>query len=166
MNKEDRESYLKYGICPTCKKNSVFGNEKNCPECRARNSNAKYIYVQKNRDKVNAQQRATRKSRYDADIENGICPRCRKNKCEDGKKRCAYCRIKDNEARRRRRLQMVSIPRNARAENGICYFCNDSIIPGYKVCQKHYDLNVKNQKKSNRKLMKIQYGKKECANNA
>lgn len=34
----DREFYIALGICPVCNKNTLYGGEKACLECRARDA--------------------------------------------------------------------------------------------------------------------------------
>ena len=74
------------------------------------------------------------------------------------------CREKDNASRRAR--NGVS-DRSERIDKGICYFCNNPVKTGYKVCEKHYQMNVKNAEKGResraaqeyiRNMKKIQYG--------
>lgn len=148
-----REYYRRVGICPVCKTNHLIGDEKTCIECRAEGANQKYIYVQENRDKVNANQRRTRKIRYEKDIANGICPRCRKRKLEVGRKRCGMCRAKDLERRRARVYH--ELPRAERYLHGLCFFCDEKVKEGFKVCEHHYKLNVENAKKAN---IEYEYG--------
>lgn len=36
-----RAYYIKRGVCPMCRKNYIFGDEKRCPECSAKDSERK-----------------------------------------------------------------------------------------------------------------------------
>src|SRR5699024_12845118 len=94
-----------------------------------------------------------------------------KRKATEGYTTCAMCREKDNASRRAR--NGVS-DRSERIDKGICYFCNNPVKTGYKVCEKHYQMNIENEAKGretqkaqeymkNRKKIQyrsIMYGKK------
>lgn len=32
--------------------------------------------------------------------------------------------------------------RDNRVKNGLCFFCDSPVKEGYKVCEKHYEMNV------------------------
>ena len=51
---------------------------------------------------------------------------------------CTFCR----ETMRRARVKMPE--RTGRYEQGLCFFCDNPVKPGYKVCEMHYQKNVKN----------------------
>lgn len=89
-------------------------------------------------EKYNERQKAWRKARYEKDKKNGICTRCRKRKADPGHTTCAFCR----ETMRRARVKMPE--RTGRYEQGLCFFCDNPVKPGYKVCEMHYQKNVKN----------------------
>lgn len=88
--------------------------------------------------KYNERQKAWRKARYEKDKENGICTRCRKRKADPGHSTCTFCR----ETMRRAHVKMPE--RTGRYEQGLCFFCDNPVKPGYKVCEMHYQKNVKN----------------------
>ncbi len=67
----------------------------------------------------------------------GICPRCRKNKLYGSEKQCPGCSA-DMYAREGKPGRME------RSVNGLCYFCGNPVKKGYKVCEKHYRMCVKN----------------------
>lgn len=66
------------------------------------------------------------------------CTRCRKRKADPGHTTCTFCR----ETMRRARVKMPE--RTGRYEQGLCFFCDNPVKPGYKVCEMHYQQNVKN----------------------
>ena len=74
-------------------------------------------------------------------IERGICTRCRKRKADYGYKTCGICREK---IRNYKRIKYGKPDRSERYEQGLCYFCNSPVKDGYKVCEKHYQMNVEN----------------------
>lgn len=128
--KEDYARCQKLGICPICRKNLLMGDEKSCPECRAKRSNI----VVKNRDRLayNAYNREYSKRVIKERKENGICTRCGKRKATIGYVTCAKCRQKY------RRPGDYSLgKREIRVTNGKCYFCDNDALDGMKVCEKH-----------------------------
>ena len=88
--------------------------------------------------KYNERQKVWRKARYEKDKANGICTRCRKRKADPGYSTCTFCR----ETMRRARVKMPE--RTGRYEQGLCFFCDNPIKPGYKVCEMCYQQRVKN----------------------
>ena len=146
-----RRLYLKFNICPRCRKNTLFGDEKNCLECAAK----AYESVMKNRDREHyneVHKEWSKRTHYEM-IEKGICTRCRKRNADNGHKTCGICRAKAREAKRK----YAKPNRSERFEQGLCYFCDNAIRPGYKVCDFHYEENVKNAIKG-RKIIKQNEG--------
>ena len=160
--RERRQWYLSHKICPRCGKNDLMGDETVCPECRAKGVNN----TLKNRDKdeYNSYHNEWAKFTYWKRKDEGICTRCGKRKATKGYITCAMCRAKDNETRRKRE---GASDRSDRAKKGLCYFCENPVKKGYKVCENHYQMNVKNAEKGResraaqeyiRNMKKIQYG--------
>ena len=136
-----RELYKKLqavGVCPRCGKNLLYGDEKSCIECRAKSAESMSKIRTADVKKYNERQKAWRKARYEKDKKNGICTRCRKRKADPGYSTCTFCR----ETMRRARVKMPE--RTGRYEQGLCFFCDNPIKPGYKVCEMHYQQRVKN----------------------
>ena len=165
LNQKERELrkwYLSHRICPRCRKNDLMGDETICPECRAKEVNN----AMKNRDmdRYNSYHNEWAKSTYKKRKEAGICTRCGKRKASDGYTTCAICRAKDNETRR---IRVGTSDRAERISKGICYFCENPVKKGYKVCEKHYQMNVEKAEKGRQSkaaqeyikdIKKIQYG--------
>lgn len=104
--KENTAFYLKMGLCPRCGKNRVMGDEKRCPECRARewitnsayrNTHPEYI------EKKNAKARLTRQFR----IENHLCTDCGVELTDYRYKSCEKCRIKRRLAAEKHRKKVA-----------------------------------------------------------
>ena len=76
-------------------------------------------------------------------IEKGICTRCRKRNADSGYKTCSICRCRETIKKRERNWKKS---RSERVDKGLCYFCDNKIKPGYKVCEKHYQSNVENSR--------------------
>ena len=144
LNKNTREerAFLKsIGICPRCRKNMIFEGENTCPECKAYNTNGATRLREKDRENYNEKQKVLHKKIYDQRKENGLCTRCGKRKADYGYFTCGVCRSKD---RKRRRAKYGKPDRQERFNQGLCYFCDNPVKEGYKVCEYHYQKNVEN----------------------
>lgn len=92
--------YKSIGYCPRCRgKNKLMGDEKNCPECRAK-SYAQYL--KRDKEKAREYLREWNKRKYHERKEQGICVRCGKRKAQHGIVRCALCNAKDTDTRHTR----------------------------------------------------------------
>lgn len=136
-----RLCYIKSGVCPICRSEPILGSEKSCPECRAKSSEKRAENRSQNKQKYNENHRNYSRSKYQERKENGICTRCGKRKAKAGYSTCEMCQFKNREYKR---IKYGRKPdRTERIEYGICYFCENPIKDGYKVCEKHYEMNVK-----------------------
>ena len=79
-------------------------------------------------------------------VEQGICTRCRKVKAEYGYKTCRTCRLK---LRDFKRMKYGKPNRQERYKDGLCFFCDNPIKAGYKVCEKHYNACVEKARSKN-----------------
>ena len=139
-NNADRKWYIENGICPVCRDNFLFGDEKVCLECGA----SKYAETMKSRERLgrehyNEVHKEWSKRTHHEMIQKGICTRCRKRKADYGYKTCGICREK---GRKYKRVKYGKPDRSERYKKGLCYFCDNPIKDGYKVCEKHYKMNV------------------------
>ena len=139
-SKEDRKWYRENGICPRCRKNIILGTENVCPECSA----YAYEITMNSRERLgkehyNKVHKEWSKRTHHEMIQNGICTRCRKRKADYGYKTCGICREKGREYKR---MKYGKPDRSERYKQGLCYFCDNPIKDGYKVCEKHYKMNV------------------------
>ena len=139
-NNADRKWYIENGICPVCRDNFLFGDEKVCLECGA----SKYAETMKSRERLgrehyNEVHKEWSKRTHHEMIQKGICTRCRKRKADYGYKTCGICREK---GRKYKRVKYGKPDRSERYKHGLCYFCDNPIKDGYKVCEKHYKMNV------------------------
>lgn len=144
-NRETYKALQEVGICPRCRKNKLYGDEKWCIECTAKESE----YRMKNRDceHYNEIHRTWAKQQYQKDKENGICTRCHKRKADYGHSTCGICR--DKNRRQKSKAYRKKPDRSERYKQGLCYFCDNPIKEGYKVCEKHYQQNCKNGRSEN-----------------
>lgn len=136
--------YQSYGVCPICKVNSIIGDEKTCPECRATSVEYSNDWHRKNRDQYNQTHRTWAKMEYANRKELGICTRCGKRKSINGRVMCGICADKARKQKEKKRSSAMT--KSERIENGICYFCDNPVKKGYKVCEEHYQKNLENLK--------------------
>lgn len=146
-NNADRKWYRENGICPRCRNNTIFGNENICPECSAE----MYEINMNSRERLgiehyNEVHKEWSKRTHHEMIERGICTRCRKRKADYGYKTCGICREK---IRNYKRIKYGKQDRRERYKQGLCYFCDNPIKDGYKVCEKHYQMNVEKARSQN-----------------
>lgn len=147
-NRERKKWYTEHKICPRCGKNDLYGEEKRCPECKAREAELKIKSIEKlGREKYNIQHAEYSRELHKRRIEQGLCTRCGKRKADKGFKTCLLCRGKINNYRRGK--GEYKTPRSERYKQGKCYFCNNAIKQGYKVCEEHYLMNVQKAQSQN-----------------
>ena len=148
-NNADRKWYRENGICPRCRKNIILGSENMCAECSA----YAYEITMNSRERLgkehyNKVHKEWSKRTHHEMIQKGICTRCRKRKADYGYKTCGICRDK---GRKYKRLKYGKPDRSERYKQGLCYFCDNPIKDGYKVCEKHYQMNVEKSNSSKAK---------------
>ena len=139
-SKDTRKFFKDLGLCPRCGKNKLFGDEKECPECTAK----EYEVTMRSRnslgkDHYNSVHSEWSKNNHRKLIEQGICTRCGKRKADYGYKTCGICRSK---IRNYNRIKYGKPDRSERYKQGLCFFCDNPVKSGYKVCEKHYQMNV------------------------
>lgn len=135
-----RKMYQKCGICPECRIHPIMGDEKVCPECNAKFSAQVNARRSKDREHYNEQHREYAKMLYVRRKDQGICTRCGKRKAlRGGRSTCGICTDKD---RKKRAERSRDIGFEMRKELHMCRFCNSPAKPGYKVCEKHYQMCV------------------------
>lgn len=154
---ESRKWYKEHGICPICGKNKILGEEKNCPECRAKKAEWTQKTREQDRQKSNEYHNRAQNRRYHELIDAGICPNCKKRPAENGMRMCSICHAKLLEQRRIRTGYYAKPKKSERYTLGLCTFCDNPIKPGYKVCETHYQkcletANSENTKKAREKL--------------
>lgn len=143
-NKERRETrkwYQENGICPRCRKEKLYGDEKQCPGCAAKAY--EIVILTRDFEKFKKQHAEWSKKTHHQMIEQGICTRCRKRKADGGYKTCGICRSRERE---RKRKKYGKPSRSERYLQGLCYFCDNPVKEGYKLCELHYQRNVEMSK--------------------
>lgn len=88
--------YIQHKICPSCKSEKLWGDEKYCLNCRDKI----LTRTEKRRKEKPEQIRMTNKEyyhkRHEYLLKSGICVRCGKAKATPNYKTCALCRHKES----------------------------------------------------------------------
>lgn len=134
LNKtKDRIFYQSIGICPRCRVEKIYGDEKVCIECKHKLTQE--VLATRNKENYNKNHAEWSRKTHKLMVEQGICYRCRKRKADLGYKTCGICRAKLKD---KRRIENYKPSRKERYKQGLCFFCDNPIKQGYKVCDKHY----------------------------
>lgn len=149
---ESRAFCRSVGICPVCQKNKLFGDERNCPECRAKN-------YARNLNKPNIV-RHINTTHYKRKTE-GLCIKCGERPPVFGRVSCSYCLIKEQQRAKdyRAKKSKTGVPRYERVSYGLCYTCGEKIDRDGRVCQKCADKMTKNLGDRNCKRIPISFGR-------
>lgn len=139
-HKRDRLWYLENRICPNCRKEKLFGDERSCLECSEKNYAAQQKYgkeIWRERERKYSSRRKEIREEY---FSKGICYQCRKRAIEEGKKKCRICLDKDAEVHRKRFVNR----REEQVAKGMCYQCIKEKATNGKLCKNCYDKAVYN----------------------
>lgn len=137
MSKEDYIWYKSHGICPRCKVNDAFGNHVHCAECLEK-INLKNLQTRKknNGDIYSRRYVQKKKELYRKRKESGLCPRCGKEATHG--RYCLKHHIKNIERNeRRRKNRAIGEAFRERMAAGMCMYCENPQVDGYKFCEKH-----------------------------
>lgn len=145
--RETRAFARSMGFCPECKKEKLYGEEKICIICQAKQFGRRKPLTEEQRIKYNKRFRKQQNSLYHQRIEQGLCGECGKRKAEEGKSRCRICLNKNAEVKRRKYEAKENV-KQYRKDNGLCYFCGKIVDTEYQVCQACHERYVENGKKS------------------
>lgn len=150
MTKEDADFFRGLGLCSRCGKYKVFGDEKMCPECRAICANQEYARRHRDLESSRRHEREYQKMKRQSNIQNGMCAQCGKREPYEGQRLCARCREYSRQRKiryRERNRDDTKIAREDRYANGMCWFCDNPIEKGYRVCEYHHRLNAESSRK-------------------
>lgn len=156
--KERKEYFERHGWCNVCGNPEKTENGKMCYHCWevAYNARQKRKKPMTDEQRQKAYQRNTEKRRKQ--LENGLCWYCGKRKVLDGRRECIDCYTK-----RKRRAVLIyaetkaknAAIREERLKNHLCTKCGEPAKDGYKVCEQHYQISIKNQKRAKEAVRKM-----------
>ncbi len=138
-HKQNRIFYKQHHICTNCGKEIVFGNDKTCPECRAKRYIGRKSLTDEQKNLYGERFKKQQKALYQKRKEQGICTRCGKRKVISGKAKCGVCLEKDAKLHRK-----IGISRSERPHYGLCYNC---VLPLDRIgglCNKCAEARSKN----------------------
>ena len=132
----DYQFYQRLGICPHCKKQPLYGEEKLCLECKAYFANRMTKQRALNNDRLNQIKNECYKRTAEYRNLNNLCTKCGKPRT-DNYKMCPNCRAKNtNYYREKRNLKENTTEKRKR--QGLCKFCDNKKMDGYNVCEVHH----------------------------
>lgn len=133
-NRETREFCREHHICTECRKETVYGTDRICPECRAKRDKYRKSLTEEQKIRYGNHFKEQQKTLYQQRKEQGICTRCGKLKAMPGKAKCGICLAKDAEIHRKRYMNRPNI-KEYRKENHLCYYCGCKIdLPKGQLC--------------------------------
>ena len=102
----DYQFYKRMGVCPMCRKESLFGSECACPECRAKNAEATARKRKRKKENEKIYERQQKKNLSDRRRAEGKCYVCGKDLNGDKHKACIRCRARKNAWQKARNLRI------------------------------------------------------------
>ena len=143
--------YQEHGICPRCGTNKLYGTEKVCPECRAKEtayrSNQSSEKKAEIRDSRRSQRKQYSKSVYEHRKSHGICVYCGKRKVFAGRIGCLDCLEKRRE-RMYGESDILVDKQKYKILHGICPRCGKQAMEGKKLCPECYEKHLKTLEKA------------------
>lgn len=110
--RESRRFFTSIGICPRCGKNKLFGDEKSCPECRAKESQYESKRWVEQHDKRLSDRKKSFNRLYHERKQQGICVKCGKRNADEKHVTCEWCRKKENAKAVERRNRKKDFDKN------------------------------------------------------
>ena len=145
--RDTRKFYRENGICTSCGKEKVFGDEIQCPDCKAKHKAQRKPLSEEQKERYNKNFRKQQRSLYQERKEQGICTKCGKRKAMPGKAKCGICLDKDAERKRRKSFNRPNI-REERIKNHLCLWCGTPAVENGKLCPSCLKKSVENGRKS------------------
>lgn len=144
----DRYYFLKeHHICVRCGQRDAFHNKTMCPECLEKEQKRGRKRYAENREQILQRKRKRDKTLYAKRKAEGLCVRCDHKKATKGVF-CSECYVKERkreiERTEKRKRENGGYIRDIWKEKGLCTLCGESTLPGKRLCQKHYEIAVKN----------------------
>ena len=158
QRKQSKEYKEKIGVCNLCGIYPVCGDEKWCPECRAKRASYSKEYRSKNKEKVRLKENELRRKREARYKKIGLCS-CGRNKTP-GYETCWRCRSKNAIRSRTLHQKKTGVSMEDllyRPEKGLCFYCGNPVKTGlnvksepYRVCEECYERGKKNLELANK----------------
>lgn len=137
-----REYYKQIGVCPKCRKAKAFGNFVHCADCleEIQKNNLKYTDRRTEYEKKNSERK---KIQYSERKKGGLCVTCGKNASKGVY--CSECYWKRLNRRRIREStgREYGEAFRDRMAHGLCMYCENPQVSGYKFCKEHLETRRK-----------------------
>ncbi len=147
---KSRYKWLKeHGICVQCGQRDAFHGYVRCPECieKANIASAKCRDDKEKRIRYYKHGAERRKQLYEERKSKHVCTICRRTLQEDYEyATCVACRKKRSEKRRTGRTYGEAF--RERIEAGVCMYCGDEVVEGYRFCKKHLKIAKESMEKA------------------
>lgn len=138
--RQDRIFYAAHGLCTCCGKNIVFGEDRTCFECRAKDCVRR---GRRDSDGMRKKNSEAFRRRCRVRSEQGLCVGCGRRKAAEGKKKCETCARRDTarsmKSYWKKKAVSGGIPRSERPLHGFCYICNDRLDRDGRVCSRCHE---------------------------
>lgn len=144
----DRYYFLKeHHICVKCGQRDAFRNKTMCPECLEKEQKKGRKRYAENREQILQRKKKRNKALYARKKAEGLCVKCGQKKATKGVY-CLECYVKERkreiEKTEKRKRENGGYIREIWKEKGLCAQCGEPTLPGKRLCQKHYEIAVKN----------------------
>ena len=114
-----------------------------CPDCLENDRQQKQRKREHDRPAYNRYMSTYQKDMRERRVANHLCTACGKPLSADTKYReCTECRVRRIRSREARRERTGNISRFERAGYGLCYYCGEPVLEGYRTCPKCYERNL------------------------
>ncbi len=148
-DKELYEWQKKHKICTQCGHEKARKGHTTCYICAAEHNERMYERYHNNYlTEYKYHQKQYNNRKYDLLRAFGVCIKCKKRDAVSNRSMCAVCEAKDKIQKHNRKIAKGGFTREMYEYNGGCYFCGSPVIPGKKVCEKHYNINLANLEKA------------------
>ena len=139
------------GLCVKCGKEKPFAGYVHCAECieKVEEASRKCWADPEKRIRYNKHGNERKKELIRERKENGLCPRCGRPIKSGTYIYCKQCREKKNAARRTQNSRRPGDHFKERIAAGVCMYCGEEVVPGYKLCETCLNRTRDNFRKAN-----------------
>ena len=102
---ETRAFLKSIGICPICRKEQLYGDERRCLECKAKTFGYVKPLTEEQKIRYGNNFKEYQRNLYRERAEQNICTKCGKRKAKHNRKKCEICLEKDSQRARLNRMK-------------------------------------------------------------
>ena len=147
--------YKEHGICVRCGQEDAAPGKVKCEECAAKEATRRLAAYYRQGKAQQAADLQRHKVRYARRKALGLCTDCGKT-VSTGKRLCLDCSLR----RRRYDKRYFDAHRRVKTDfsDGLCRLCNEPVVPGKKLCARHYAIAAANARKAHAQRPKGNHG--------